>query len=199
MVKTILGGPESASRDLSNVCVYCGSASGGDPRFAAAAQTFGAALAAAEIGLVYGGGGHGLMGTLAGAVLDAGGRVTGITPHALARYVAPSREGFERIMVADMHARKRLMFDMADGFVALPGGLGTLEELVEQLTWVSLGHHDKPVVLADIGGFWRPLIHLLDHMRAQGFIWLREAPGFVVADTADEILPALRSALASAS
>ena len=181
---------------LDNVCVYCGSSSGGDPRYEAAARTLGAALAAEGIGLVYGGGGRGLMGTLAHAVLDAGGRVTGIIPDFLTDSDAMLREAQEHVVVADMHTRKRLMFERADAFVALPGGIGTLEELVEQMTWVQLAQHTKPVLIADIGGFWRPLLDLLAHMRERGFIPPALDVRTLVAPRAEDILPMLRTALA---
>ncbi len=181
---------------LRTVCVFCGSASGGDPLYEAAARTLGRALAADAVGLVYGGGSRGLMGTLARAVLDAGGHVTGIIPDFLTDRDDALRAAQEQIVVPDMHTRKRLMFERADAFVALPGGIGTLEELVEQMTWVQLARHDKPVLLADIGGFWRPLLALLAHMREARFISPATEVRYLVADDADAILPALRTALA---
>ena len=180
---------------LRNLCVYCGSSSGGDARYEAAARTLGAAMAAAGIRLVYGGGGHGLMGTLAHAVLDAGGHVTGIIPEFLTDSDVMLREAQEHVVVADMHTRKRLMFERADAFVALPGGIGTLEELVEQMTWVQLAQHAKPVLIADIGGFWQPLLLLLQHMRDRGFIPPALEVRTLVAERAQDILPMLRTAL----
>ncbi len=185
--------------ELRNVCVYCGSASGGDPAFEAAARTLGAALADAGVGLVYGGGGRGMMGTLARSVLAHGGHVTGIIPDFLTDHDDTLRQAQEHIVVPDMHTRKMLMFDRADAFVALPGGIGTLEEVVEQLTWVQLARHTKPVLIADIGGFWRPLLALFDHMRERGFIRLETETRYLVAERAEEILPMLRAALASAA
>ena len=180
---------------LRNICVYCGSASGGDPMFQEAARTLGIALADNDIGLVYGGGGRGLMGTLARAVLEAGGHVTGIIPDFLTDTDRLLTEAQEHIVVPDMHTRKRLMFERADAFVALPGGIGTLEELVEQMTWVQLDRHTKPVLIADIGGFWRPLLGLLDHMRQRGFINPALDVRYLVADCTEAILPTLRDAL----
>lgn len=148
-----------------SVCVYCGSAHGSDPAFADAAVALGRALAEAGIGLVYGGGDVGLMGTIARSVLDHGGRVTGIIPSFLKERENMILDAQETIVVPDMHTRKRLMFERADAFVALPGGIGTLEELVEQMTWAQLGRHDKPILILDIAGFWRPLLTLLAHMR----------------------------------
>jgi uncharacterized protein (TIGR00730 family) len=181
---------------LRDVCVYCGSASGGDPIFEAAARTLGAALAESDIGLVYGGGGRGLMGTLARSVLEHGGRVTGIIPDFLTDTDKMLREAQEHIVVPDMHTRKRLMFERADAFVALPGGVGTLEELVEQLTWVQLARHTKPVLIADIGGFWRPLLGLLEHMREHRFIKPGMEVRTLVAERAEDIVPMLDDAVA---
>ena len=181
---------------LENVCVYCGSASGGDPAFEAAARTLGRALAAENIGLVYGGGGRGLMGVLARSVLEAGGRVTGIIPDFLTDTDAALREAQEHVVVPDMHTRKRLMFERADGFVALPGGIGTLEELVEQMTWVQLARHSKPVLVADVGGFWRPLLALLEHMRERGFISASTEVRYLVAERIEDVVPMLKDAAA---
>ena len=179
---------------LQRICVYCGSASGGDPLYGAAARRFGALLAAEGIELVYGGGGRGLMGILARAVVDGGGRVTGIIPDFLTDRDAMLADAHEQIVVPDMHTRKRLMFERADAFVALPGGIGTLEELVEQLTWVQLERHTKPVLIADLGGFWRPLLALFDHMGTNGFINPDTAIRHLVADDVEAILPMLRDA-----
>ena len=151
---------------IKTVCVYCGSGPGTNPRFIEAANAFGKALAENNIRLVYGGGSVGLMGAVAKSVLDHGGTVTGIIPEFLrARENALTRVQ-EMIVTPDMHERKRLMFERSDAFVALPGGVGTLEELVEQLTWEQLGRHAKPILLANIDGFWEPLLALLAHMRA---------------------------------
>ncbi len=176
------------------ICVYCGSSSGGDPAFVAAAQRFGRILAENDIGLVYGGGDLGLMGAVAHAVLEAGGHVTGIIPHFLQKKERMLESVQDLLIVEDMHERKRLMFERADAFVALPGGVGTLEELVEQLTWVQLQRHDKPVMIANVGGFWRPLLALLDHMRQQGFIRPQLEARYMVCDTVDQILPQIQAA-----
>lgn len=186
---------------LKAICVYCGSSDGRDPAMLRSAEALGHAMADAGIGLVYGGGNNGLMGAVARAVLSRGGRVTGIIPDFLRskeRMLEASQipGQLEMIVVDDMHTRKRLMFERADAFVALPGGIGTLEELVEQMTWVQLDRHSKPVVIADIGGFWAPLLSLIDHMRAQGFI--REAADlrYRVSSQIDEVLPTIEAALA---
>ncbi|SFL61747.1 TIGR00730 family Rossman fold protein [Methylorubrum salsuginis] len=183
---------------LTSVCVYCGSGFGGDPAFTEAARTLGAALGHAGIRLVYGGGNVGLMGTVAQAALDAGGHVTGIIPDFL-----KSRERMldaiqETIVVSDMHTRKKLMFDRADAFVALPGGIGTLEELVEQMTWAQLGQHAKPILLLSVNGFWDPLITLLDHMRGLGFIREGLDLNYIVGNDPAAAVELLRRALAEA-
>ncbi len=157
-------------------------------------ERFGRILAENDIGLVYGGGDLGLMGAVAHAVLEAGGHVTGIIPHFLQKKEHMLESVQDLLIVEDMHERKRLMFERADAFVALPGGIGTLEELVEQLTWVQLQRHDKPVMIANVGGFWRPLLALLDHMRQQGFIRPQLEARYMVCDTVDQILPQIQAA-----
>ena len=179
---------------LRNVCVYCGSAYGNDPLYAEAAKALGVALADAGLGLVYGGGDNGLMGIVARSVLDAGGRVTGIIPGFLEKRELMLREAQDLVIVPDMHTRKRMMFERADAFVALPGGVGTLEELVEQLTWVQLGRHRKPVLMADVGGFWRPLLSLFAHMRDSGFIRRDTEVHYLVSEKIEDIVPMLRKA-----
>lgn len=190
--------PEKIS-NITKICVYCGSGGGTDPAYVEAATEFGAAMAKAGIGLVYGGGGDGMMGAVARAVLDNGGTVTGIIPEFLTRREHALRGAQELIVTADMHERKRKMFEMADAFVAMPGGVGTLEELVEQLTWAQLGRHKKPILIANIKGFWQPLCALLDHMTALDFI----RPGLdfelLVADRVEDILPRLRKAAEAVS
>lgn len=181
-------------KPIQNICVYCGSSLGADPRFAEAADALGAAMAAAGIGLVFGGGEDGLMGRLAHAVIDNGGRVTGIIPTFLIKREHALKEAQELIVVEDMHQRKQLMFDRADAFIALPGGVGTLEELVEQLTWVQLARHVKPVLIADIGGFWRPLLSLIAHMHNLGFIREGFDLNYLVAEKIEDALPMLETA-----
>jgi uncharacterized protein (TIGR00730 family) len=179
---------------IKTVCVYCGSGPGTNPQFVEAAVAFGQALARNKVGLVYGGGSVGLMGAIATSTLDHGGTVTGIIPDFLtAREHALSRVQ-EMIVTRDMHERKRLMFERSDAFVALPGGVGTLEELVEQLTWQQLGRHSKPIMLANVAGFWEPLLALLAHMRATAFIRPTLAVNILQADRVEDILPQLRTA-----
>jgi uncharacterized protein (TIGR00730 family) len=183
---------------IRTICVYCGSGPGTNPRFIEAAIALGRILAEHGIRLVYGGGSIGLMGAIATSVLDHGGTVTGIIPDFLtARENALTRVQ-EMIVTPDMHERKRLMFERSDAFVALPGGIGTLEELVEQLTWQQLGRHTKPVLLANIDGFWEPLLALLSHMRATEFIRTGLAVNILKAERVEEILPRLRAAAARA-
>ncbi len=190
---------EKPSGGLRAVCVYCGSSAGHDPRFLAAAEELGRRLAEAGIALVYGGGGRGLMGATARAVLAAGGRVTGVIPDFLTDNDAVLRDAQDLVVVPDMHTRKRLMFERADAFVALPGGIGTLEELVEQLTWVQLAQHAKPVLIADVGGFWQPLLDLLQHMREQGFIPASLEVPTLVAKRIEDVLPMLQAGSATPS
>lgn len=171
-----------------SVCVFCGSRTGSDPDHADQAQTLGRALAEAGIRLVYGGGQVGLMGVLADSVLAAGGQVTGVIPHFLNhREVAHPGLG-DLVVVDSMHARKALMVARSQAFVVLPGGLGTLDETFEILTWRQLGLHAKPVVLVD-GGFWRPLRALIDHMIAEDFASPNDA--LTVVDHAREVVPTL--------
>jgi uncharacterized protein (TIGR00730 family) len=178
-----------------NICVYCGSGLGQNPAYAAAARTLGAQLAENGIGLVYGGGSLGLMGEVARATLDGGGRVTGIIPGFLTEKEKMLRDADDLIVTEDMHERKRLMFERSDAFVALPGGVGTLEELVEQLTWVQLGQHTKPVVVANIEGFWNPFLRLLAHMKEDAFIRPGLDLNFTVVDDAKKIVPAVLASL----
>jgi uncharacterized protein (TIGR00730 family) len=179
---------------IRTVCVYCGSGPGTNPAFAAAARAFGRALAENNIRLVYGGGSLGLMGALAKSVLEHGGKVTGIIPEFLTDREKALVQAQEILVTADMHERKRTMFERADAFVALPGGIGTLEELVEQMTWAQLGRHRKPILIANIEGFWDPLCALLDHMKSLGFIRPELTVNLLVVDTVGEIQPKLRAA-----
>ena len=183
---------------IRTVCVYCGSGPGNNPRFVEAAIAFGKSLAGNGIRLVYGGGSIGLMGAVATSVLDHGGTVTGIIPGFLTSRENALTRVQEMIVTPDMHERKRLMFERSDAFVALPGGIGTLEELVEQLTWQQLGRHSKPVLLANIDGFWEPLFALIQHMRATEFIRPSLTVDILKAERVEDILPRLRAAAARA-
>ncbi len=183
---------------IKTICVYCGSGPGSDPRFIEAAIALGKILAENRIRLVYGGGSIGLMGALATSVLDHGGTVTGIIPDFLTSRENALTRVQELVVTPDMHERKRLMFERSDAFVALPGGVGTLEELVEQLTWKQLGRHTKPILLANVDGFWEPLLALLAHMRATQFIRPTLDVDVLKAERVDDILPRLRAAAARA-
>ncbi len=154
---------------VTRLCVYCGSAAGVDRRYRAAARELGKALAKAGIELVFGGGRIGLMGVLADAVLAGGGRVVGIIPDRLRAAELAHKGATELVIAGSMHDRKRLMAERADAFAVLPGGIGTLDETFEILTWRQLGLHDKPIFLVDVAGYWRPLRDLFDHLAAHGF------------------------------
>ena len=189
----------AAMNEIKTVCVYCGSGPGTNPRFIESAIALGKALAENGIRLVYGGGSIGLMGAVATSVLDHGGTVTGIIPDFLTSRENALARVQELIVTPDMHERKRLMFERSDAFVALPGGIGTLEELVEQLTWQQLGRHSKPVLLANIDGFWEPLLALLAHMRATEFIRPSLTVDILKAERVKDILPRLRAAASRAA
>ena len=184
---------------INAICVYCASGPGTNPAFVEAAIAFGRILAEAGIRLVYGGGSIGLMGALANSVLDHGGFVTAVIPDFLVNREHMLLRAQERIITRDMHERKRTMFERADAFVALPGGVGTLEELVEQLTWAQLGRHKKPILIANIERFWDPLCALLDHMAKLEFIRAGLTVHPLIAEHVEDILPTvLRAAEAVA-
>lgn len=191
MTNKRVNGKTAKKKTVRNICVYCGSGLGEDTAYREAARTLGSELARNGIGLVYGGGSLGLMGEVARATLDGGGSVTGIIPSFLSEREQMMRDVDDLIVTEDMHERKRLMFEHSDAFVALPGGIGTLEELVEQLTWVQLGRHEKPVVVANIKNFWDPFLSLLTHMKAQSFIRAGIDVSFTVVDDATKIIPAV--------
>src|SRR5437899_3862917 len=184
---------------INSICVYCASGPGNDPAFMEAAKKFGRILAENNIRLVYGGGSVGLMGQLAESVLDHGGSVTGVIPDFLVNREHMLLRVQERVVTPDMHGRKRVMFEHADAFVALPGGVGTLEELVEQLTWAQLGRHKKPILILNVAGFWDPLCVLLDHMKKLDFIRADLSINLLVAERVTEILPKLREAARAVS
>lgn len=177
---------------VNKICVYCGSGSGHNPAYGDAARTLGRAMAQANIGLVYGGGSLGLMGEIARTVLEQGGHVTGIIPEFLSGQEKMLRDVQELIVTRSMHERKQIMFERSDAFVALPGGVGTLEELVEQLTWSQLGQNSKPIVLGDIDGFWSPLLSLIDQMRAEAFVRTGLEVNMTSVRKAEEIVPVVQ-------
>jgi uncharacterized protein (TIGR00730 family) len=178
--------------DIKSVCVYCGSGFGDDRVFAENAAALGREMAERGIRLVYGGGNVGLMGIIAQSVLDHGGYVTGIIPDFLKSREKLLDDVQETIVVPDMHTRKRLMFEKADAFVALPGGIGTLEELVEQMTWAQLGRHTKPILMLSTKDFWKPLLTLFAHMREQGFIRPGLELNYLVAEQVKDVIPMLQ-------
>jgi hypothetical protein len=179
---------------INAVCVYCGSSPGTEPAFLDAAQKLGKILAESGVRLVYGGGSVGLMGALAEAVIEHGGDLTGIIPEFLTVRERPRKLAQELIVTRDMHERKQTMFDRADAFIALPGGIGTLEELVEQLTWAQLGRHKKPILVANISNYWNPLLTLVEHMRALKFMPAAQPVEILVAKRVEDILPMLQKA-----
>jgi uncharacterized protein (TIGR00730 family) len=186
----------AVSTAIKSVCVYCGSGPGLNPAYVQAAQTLGGALATHNIRLVYGGGSLGLMGEVARSTLAGGGKVTGIIPAFLSAKERMLRDVDELVVTENMHERKMMMYERSDAFVALPGGIGTLEELVEQLTWSQLGRHSKPIVVANINAFWTPFLDLLQHMKSDAFIRAGLEIKFVVVDRAEQILPAIIAASA---
>jgi len=183
---------------LRRICVYCGSGPGSDPAFVEGARTLGRLMAESQVGLVYGGGAIGLMGEIARAVSDHGGEVIGIIPTFLATREHANPRG-RLLITRDMHERKQRMFDEADAFVALPGGVGTLEELVEQVTWTQLGRHKKPILLANINKFWDPLIALFRHMETLEFVRPGLPVNYLQTERVEDIVPILAEATRSLS
>lgn len=181
-------------RQIKSVCVYCGSSAQVDRRHREAAAQLGARLAADGIALVYGGGRVGLMGLMADACLQAGGQVIGIIPEFLRSREVGHGAVTELVVVENMHVRKQTMFERSDGFVILPGGLGTLDETFEVLTWKQLKLHDKPIVVVDIAGYWRPLEALIDHVIREGFASPAMRQHFQVVDDVDRVVPTLTAA-----
>jgi uncharacterized protein (TIGR00730 family) len=172
---------------IRSICVYCGSSSGRGDLYMAAGLELGRAIGSAGLRLVYGGGTKGIMGAVAQGASGAGGQVTGIIPRFLMNKEATEQalsELDDLIVTDNMHQRKHIMFEKSDAFVALPGGIGTVEEIVEIMTWAQLGHHRKPVVFCNINGFWDPMIALLDHMQAEGFIHTSHRVKPLVVDSA---------------
>ena len=182
---------------ISSICVYCGSQPGDDPAYRQASGILGRAMAENGIDLIYGGGTKGLMGAVADAVMSNGGKAVGIIPEFLMDKEASRQELgqlTELHVTRDMHERKHMMFERSDAFVTLPGGIGTLEEIVEIMTWAQLGRHTKPMVFANISGFWDPLNALIGHMRDAGFIHTAHLVRPMVIDRAEDIVPAILAA-----
>ena len=174
---------------LASLCVYCGSRPGDLPIFAETARALGRALAGHGTKLVYGGGAMGLMGEVATSCRDAGGDVYGVIPQFLVELEGIA-EGIEHEIVDDMHTRKMKMFEAADAFCTLPGGIGTLEEVIELLSWARLDLHRKPVVICDVEGFWSPLVELLGHVIDRGFADPKLRDDIVVVERAEDVIPA---------
>jgi uncharacterized protein (TIGR00730 family) len=176
---------------VRSICVYCGSSGQVDDVYRAAATRLGVLLAEAGIEVVYGGGRVGLMGLMADAALSRGGRVTGIIPEHLHDREVGHLQISELIVVDNMHVRKRRMFELADAFAVLPGGLGTLDEAFEIITWKQLGLHDKPIVIVDVAGYWAPLSALIEHTISKGFAPRAARKLFQVVPRVEDLLPAL--------
>src|SRR4051794_15287151 len=181
---------------MRHLCVYCGSGPGRSPVYAESARWLGKIMAEADVGLVYGGGSLGLMGELAESVLAGGGHVIGIIPEFLVNRERMLTDVNELVVTSNMHERKMTMFERSDGFAALPGGIGTLEEFVEMSTWAQLDRHAKPIILCNIENYWSPLLKLFEHMRAEKFIRAGLEFKLDVVSDVDEIIPALDYRLA---
>lgn len=178
---------------LRRICVYCGSNPGNDPAHRAAALALGAFLARSGLGLVYGGGNVGLMGAVADGALSEKGEVIGVIPHSLMEKELGHAGVTELRVVGSMHERKQMMVDLSDGFIALPGGFGTLDELFETLTWLQLSFHEKPVALLNIGGFFDGLIQFITHMSRSGFLKPEHAACVLVETDPARLLAAMQS------
>lgn len=185
--------------NIRRLAVYCGSAAGTDDAFAVAARATAEAMVGNGIDLVYGGGRLGLMGLIADAVLDLGGRVYGVIPAALVDLEVAHDGLTELYTVADMHERKARMTDLADAFLCLPGGIGTLDELFEAWSWNALGYHAKPLALLNVAGFWDGLVHFIDHASASGFLSKQRRRQLLVAQTPEQAIKLLDEAAAGAA
>lgn len=179
---------------VKNLCVFCGSKMGDDPAFKQAADDLGAELVERGVGLVYGGGGIGLMGAVTDGVLSRGGKVTGVIPEFLMQYEVGNPDVTELIVTESMHERKRTMFERSDAFVILPGGLGTLDETFEILTWKQLQLHTKPIIILDIGGYWKPFSALVDSLVEGGFAHPLVKELYTVVPSVDAVFEAIANA-----
>jgi uncharacterized protein (TIGR00730 family) len=182
---------------IRSICVYCGSSPGNDATYVKAGEELGAAIASANIKLIFGGGTHGIMGAVARGVLDAGGQVGAIIPRFLTtrETTHDAMRIFDDLTIVEtMHERKQAMFDRSDAFVALPGGLGTVEEIIEIMTWAQLGQHRKPIVFANVENFWSPMLAMIDHMERVGFLHSRHLIQPIVVDEVENIIPAIQAA-----
>ncbi len=179
-------------KEINALCVFCASRQGNNPKFETETKMLGLELAKENIRLIYGGGARGLMGTIAKSVLDHGGKVTGIIPEFLIQYELKYEGLDEMIVTQDMHERKRLLAEKSDGFVILPGGMGTLEEVTEQITWLELHLHDKPIVFANIDGYWQPFFDLINHMEENGVARKGLLSSLLICDKIEDIIPKLK-------
>jgi uncharacterized protein (TIGR00730 family) len=180
--------------EIRSICVYCGSSPGRTPVYLESGRALGRSIGAAGLRLVYGGGTRGIMGAVASGTMAAGGKVTGIIPRFLMNKEATAHALShldDLIVTEDMHERKHRMFEESDAFVALPGGIGTVEEIVEIMTWAQLGRHRKPIVFANVEGFWNPMLTLIDHMRAEGFVHTGHLVRPLVVDRAEDVVAAI--------
>jgi uncharacterized protein (TIGR00730 family) len=179
---------------IRSVCVYCGSSPGRGQKYLEAGHILGRSIAQAGLRLVYGGGTKGIMGAVADGAKRGGGKVTGIIPQFLISKEA-TESALDRldqlIVTQNMHERKHRMFEESDAFVALPGGIGTVEEIVEIMTWAQLGHHRKPIVFANVDGFWDPMLDLIDHMRSEGFIHTSHLVKPIVVGEPEQVVPTI--------
>jgi uncharacterized protein (TIGR00730 family) len=179
---------------IRSICVYCGSSPGRSDIYVKAGHTLGRAIAEAGLRLIYGGGTKGIMGAVSESTMRAGGKVTGIIPRFLISKEA-TESALDRLdelfVTENMHERKHMMFEKSDAFVALPGGIGTVEEIVEIMTWAQLGHHRKPIVFANVNGFWDPMLALLDHMKAEGFVHTAHLVNPLVVDRIESVVAAI--------
>ena len=185
---------------IRSICVYCGSSVGRSEIYMETGYALGRSIADAGLSLVYGGGTKGIMGAVAKGTIEGGGKVTGIIPRFLMNKEATEAalgKLDDLIITEDMHTRKHKMFEKSDAFVALPGGIGTLEEIVEVMTWAQLGRHRKPIVFANIDGFWDPMLALLDHMRDEGFVHTGHLVQPLVVDEVSAIVPAVLAGAAA--
>ena len=188
--------------EIRSICVYCGSSRGRSDIYMNAGQKLGRSIAEAGLGLIYGGGTNGIMGAVAAGARAAGGHVAGIIPHFLVNREASesSLDGIDNVVITeDMHTRKHRMFEESDAFVALPGGIGTVEEIIEIMTWAQLGRHRKPIVFANVAGFWEPMLALLDHMNEEGFIHTSHLVRPLVVDAVEQIVPNILDAARAAA
>lgn len=181
-------------KDISSLCIFCGSRAGTDPAHAETAKALGEAMAERGIRLVYGGGRIGMMGIVAQAVFDGGGQVSGVIPDFLMHLEVGNAQVGDLIITESMHTRKAKMFELSDAIVILPGGLGTLDEAFEVITWKQLRQHDRPVVLVNVNGYWDPFVGLVESVIDGGFAHEKVMDLFTVVDGVDAIFPALANA-----